>query len=576
VKRHTESKSSKRIKVAAVQTSEPESATPEARRSFLKAGIGLAAGASLVAAAGSSAAEAEAPVQGGPVKWDQTVDVVVCGAGNGGMSAALAAATGGAKTLVLEISIQVGGNTLMSGGVLHTAGQRTWEDYNKFTFGMHDQVLGKVFVETFWNEYIPWLQSQNAYISRPTPETIGYWGDWMLGHGEPGQLRHKMYFDSLMKGFTAAGGKTMLQTRVVKLFTDTEGRVIGVRAKTWRASPKEENQKFINIRARKTIMAIGGWIMDGEKKQKYLGGPVGDFAEHMCGPFSSGEGIEMCQAVGAGMSKHGWSTFSGNVACVTATPLLAGSMEGMLQLWREKKPEEWSADYSRGRLTVPVGWLGTFTQLGNPSKAILVNHEGKRFIDESSPVLARYPRHTHAIARQSHGFAWLIADKKIYDATPGAEARIKQIIDEGGILGTNGNVIVANSLTEFADALARASVARGAFLRTIAEYNKAVDENKQEELEVSHFTGNNSGGYAIRTPPFYAIPVRSDPYFLFGGIRMDQDGRALDPQSAPISNLYVPPPLGGSGQSDIYMGGIGCAGTFGFRAGRHAARSLKA
>jgi len=36
------------------------------------------------------------------------------------------------------------------------------------------------------------------------------------------------------------------------------------------------------------------------------------------------------------------------------------------------------------------------------------------------------------------------------------------------------------------------------------------------------------------------------------------------------------PPLGGSGQSDIYMGGIGCAGTFGFRAGRHAARSLKA
>jgi succinate dehydrogenase/fumarate reductase flavoprotein subunit len=284
------------------------------RREFLvKAGFGLAAagvgGAALAAAAGSSTAQAASPV-GGPVHWDYDVDIVVAGAGNGGMSAALAAAVAGAKTLVLEISTQIGGNTLMSGGILHTAGCRTWEEYNKFSFGLHDQVLGKVFVETFWNEYVPWLQTQGAYFSRPTPEVPGYYGDYHLGHGEPGQLRHKLYFDSLVKRFESAGGTILRKTRVVKIYADSEGRVIGVRAKTWRDSPRDEDQHWINVRAKKTIMAIGGWIMDGEKKQKYLG-QDGYFGQHMCGPFSSGEGIELCQAVGAGLSKTGWSSFSG-------------------------------------------------------------------------------------------------------------------------------------------------------------------------------------------------------------------------------------------------------------------------
>ncbi len=101
--------------------------------------------------------------------WDYEVDVVVAGSGNGGMSAALASATAGLNTLLVEFSTQIGGNTLMSGGLMHTAGQRTWEDYNRYTFGLHDQVLARVYVETFWNEYIPWLQSQGAYMSRPSP-----------------------------------------------------------------------------------------------------------------------------------------------------------------------------------------------------------------------------------------------------------------------------------------------------------------------------------------------------------------------------------------------------------------------
>jgi len=558
---------------------EDSSAQAEAtvdRRDFLvKAGLGLAAasgGGAALAASGPSTQAASST--GGSAHWDYDVDVVVAGSGNGGMSAALVAAKGGAKTLLVEISTQIGGNTLMSGGILHTAGQRTWEDYNKFTQGLHDQVLGKVFVESFWNEYIPWLQSQGAYMSRPTPETPGYYGDYHLGHGEPGQLRHKLYFDSLVKAYEGAGGSILMKTRVTKLHTDAEDRVIGLRAKTWRDSPRDENQHWINVRAKKTIMAIGGWIMDGERKQKYFG-QDGYFAQHMCGPFSSGEGLDICQAVGAGLSKSGWSTFSGGPEVVTATPLMAGDMDAMLKMWSETPPEQWSQPYSRGRIYAPLGWLGVFPQFGNGSRGILVNKLGLRFIDESSPVHARYPRVAQAISRQPGGFVWLIVDKKIYDAVPGSEAILQQIIAEGGVLGTHGNVIIANSLAEFADALLAAGVYKGALLKTIEEYNNAVDKGTQEELIVSHFTGNDSGGYAIRTPPFYAVPLRADAYLCFGGLRMNQHGQALDPQGVPVPNLYAPPPLGGGIQNEVYTGSIGSAGVFGYLAGKHATEALK-
>jgi len=245
------------------------------RRELLAQGASVGAGAAMLVGTGSAMAAATggARARGNApagITWDQETDVLVCGAGNGGMSAALAAAEGGAKTLLLEISIQVGGNTLMSAGNLHSNGQRTWEAYNEFSEGFHDQVLGKVYIETFWNEYIPFLQSMGAYMSRPSPDAPGPIGDWYLGKGEPGQLRHKLYFDSLVKAYQARGGSILLQTRVRKLLTDEEGNVFGVRAQVWEKHPREKNQKWISIKAKKVILAIGGWIMDGERKARYL------------------------------------------------------------------------------------------------------------------------------------------------------------------------------------------------------------------------------------------------------------------------------------------------------------------
>jgi hypothetical protein len=165
---------------------------------------------------------------------------------------------------------------------------------------------------------------------------------------------------------------------------------------------------------------------------------------------------------------------------------------------------------------------------------------------------------------------------------------LKKVIAEGGTKGTHGNVIISNTLEEFAEALGRAGMYKGAFLKTIAEYNRAVDEGTLDKLPVSRFTDRGSGtvldvrggvikdivGRAIRTGPFYAIPVAASPYLIHGGLRIDADAQVLDAQGVPVPNLYAPPPLGGGVQNVIYMGAIASAGTFGYRAAKHALKAL--
>ncbi|HZQ59940.1 MAG TPA: FAD-dependent oxidoreductase [Casimicrobiaceae bacterium] len=57
-----------------------------------------------------------------PHVWDREVDLLVCGAGAGGMSAAIVAAQEGLEVLVCEKTSQVGGTTATSGGAIWVPG----------------------------------------------------------------------------------------------------------------------------------------------------------------------------------------------------------------------------------------------------------------------------------------------------------------------------------------------------------------------------------------------------------------------------------------------------------------------
>src|SRR5258708_8209110 len=81
------------------------------RRSF------LASGAAVVAIAEAPAAQAAEAIA-----WDREVDVVVIGAGAGGLVAAIAAREKGASVLIVEKNFDIGGRALMSFWGLYIGG----------------------------------------------------------------------------------------------------------------------------------------------------------------------------------------------------------------------------------------------------------------------------------------------------------------------------------------------------------------------------------------------------------------------------------------------------------------------
>ena len=89
-----------------------EAQTQIDRRRFLTSG-----------AAAGVAATAALPVQPADgIGWDREVDVVVIGAGAGGLPAAIAAREKGASVLIVEQNFDIGGRAMMSFGGLYIGG----------------------------------------------------------------------------------------------------------------------------------------------------------------------------------------------------------------------------------------------------------------------------------------------------------------------------------------------------------------------------------------------------------------------------------------------------------------------
>src|SRR5258707_535584 len=85
------------------------------RRRFLTSGAAM--GAAAVAAA--PAAQAQTTNE---IKWDREADVVVLGAGAGGLVASIAAREKGASVIAVEMNFDIGGRCMMSFGGLYIGG----------------------------------------------------------------------------------------------------------------------------------------------------------------------------------------------------------------------------------------------------------------------------------------------------------------------------------------------------------------------------------------------------------------------------------------------------------------------
>ncbi len=489
-------------------------------------------------------------------------DVVVVGAGNAAICAALAAREHqGLEVLVLERAPEAesGGNTRFTAGAIRFAysgvedlrelmPDLTEEEIARTDFGAYteDQFFDDMarvtenradpdLVELLVRRSKPtllWLRSKGMRFApiygRQAFKVDGrfkFWGGLTVEAwgGGPGIV------EAQKAAAAKHGVRIAYEARVMSLLHDDDG----VHGLTVRYRGKTRT-----IRCRAVVLAAGGFEANPEWRTRYLG-PGWDLAKVRGTRFNTGDGIRMALEAGAAPCGN-WS------GCHAVG-------------WDRNAPEF-------GDLAVGDGFQKHSYPFG-----IMLNAAGERFVDEGADFRNyTYAKYGAVILRQPSQFAWQIFDRKVLHLLRD-EYRIRQVTK-----------VTADTLDALVTKLDDVDAARA--LETIRQYNAAVrtdigfnpnvkDGRCTQGLRVPKSNWANP----IDEPPFEAYAVSCGITFTFGGLRITTDAQVLDTDGIPIPGLYAAGELVGGLFYFNYPGGTGLmsGAVFGRIAGDsagHAAR----
>ncbi len=415
-------------------------------------------------------------------------DVVVVGAGNAGMCAALAARGEGARVLVLEAAPfdERGGNSRFTAGALRfvyngvddllklcdlSETELATSDFGTYTTDQYYDDLGRLtdyrsnpdmaeLLVMKSQETLLWMRSQGIRFapmySRQAFKHEGkfvFWGGLALEAwgGGPG----------LVEGLFKAAEERQIQIAYEAsgeaLIADDDG-VHGVVAKV--------EGKTTRIPAKAVILASGGFEANAEMRTRYLG-PGWDLAKVRGTRFNTGVGIKMALDIGA-MPYGNWS------GCHAVG-------------WDYNAPEF-------GDLAV-----GDNFQKHSYPFAIMVNADGVRFCDEGADFRNyTYAKYGREILNQPHQFAWQIFDQQVVHLQRD-EYRIRQVTK-----------VTADTIEALAGKMAEyAPVDKTRFLETVREYNAAVQRDIPYNPTVKD--GRATKGLAINKTN-WAMPIEKPPF----------------------------------------------------------------
>jgi tricarballylate dehydrogenase len=488
-------------------------------------------------------------------------DVIVVGAGNAAMCAALAAAEAGARVVVLERAQldDRGGNTRFTAGAMRvaydglddllelmpdlSAEERANTDFGSYPADAFFDDMARVtdfranpdLVEVLVRESRPalaWMRSKGIRFmpmyGRQAFKTNGGWRFWggltvEAWGGGPGLV------EAEFRAAEAAGIEVRYGVRVTELLRDG-ARVAGVRAR----SEGERRE----LRARAVVLACGGFEANAEWRTRYLG-PGWDLAKVRGTRFNTGDGIRMALDEGA---------------------LPAGNWSGCHAVgWDRNAPPF-------GDLAVGDGFQKHSYPFG-----IMVNAQGKRFVDEGADFRNyTYAKYGRVVLQQPGQFAWQVFDAKV-DHLLRDEYRIRQVTR-----------VEADSLEELAGKLD--GVDAQAFLAEVAAFNAAVRTDVAFDPTVKD--GRSTQGLAIPksnwanpldAPPYKAFAVTCGITFTFGGIAITPDAQVIDADGGTIPGLFAAGEMIGDLFYNNYPGGTGltAGSVFGRIAGTCAARHAR-
>jgi tricarballylate dehydrogenase len=484
-------------------------------------------------------------------------DVVVVGAGNAALCAAIAARERGAQVIMFERAPEAesGGNSRFTAGAFrfayrgmeelkaimpHLSGEEVastdfgtydegqfFDDMFRVTENRSEPDLVEILVRSSFDT-VKWLHKLGIYFlpayGRQAFKVDGrfrFWGGLTVEchGGGPGLI------SALTKIAESRGVKIHYGTAVCDLLYDGK-RVNGVVVRS--ADGTSE------IEAQAVVLACGGFEANAEMRTRYLG-PGWDLAKVRGTRFNTGDGIRMALDIGASA---------------------AGNWSGCHAVgWDRNAPEF-------GDLAVGDGFQKHSYPFG-----IMINANGLRFVDEGADFRNyTYAKYGREILLQPEQFAWQIFDKKVQHL----------LRDEYRIRGATK--VVANTIQELAAKLE--GVDAKTFLETLTSYNAAVRSEvpfnptvKDGRSTVGLQIPKSNWAQTIEEAPFEAYQVTCGITFTFGGLRVDRGGQVISNEFKPIPGLFAAGELIGGLFYFNYPGGAGlmAGAVFGRLAGVSAA-----
>ncbi|MFQ5879869.1 MAG: FAD-dependent tricarballylate dehydrogenase TcuA [Dehalococcoidia bacterium] len=484
-------------------------------------------------------------------------DVIVIGAGNAALSAAIAAREAGARVLVLEKAPHHlrGGNTYFTGGGLrfpyngldhiralipdltvdeartidvgHYPQPQLYSDLMRLTEGLSDPDMVQTLVTSAYPTML-WLRQRGLrwvlMYGRQAYRVEGrlrFWGGLIVEAVGGG----KGLSDQLFAAAEAMGVDMMYDAKAARLLTDQRGAVTGVAVRT----PDDT----LSLAAGAVVLACGGFEANPEMRARYLG-PDWELVKVRGTRYNTGDGLRMALEIGAQPYGH-WSSCHAVAWDLNAPPYGDRVLTDLFQ-----------------KHSYPLG--------------IVVNLHGRRFLDEGADFRNyTYVRYGRELMRQPQRVAFQIFDGKVLDILRD-EYRIAQ-----------ATKATAETVEDLADHL---GIDREGLAQTVRDFNAAVQPGhfNPAVLDGTATQGidppKSNWAQPIDTPPFVGYAVTCGITFTFGGLRIvPKTAQALDTEDRLIPGLYAAGELVGGLFYHNYPGGAGlmAGAVFGRIAGRSAA-----
>lgn len=463
-------------------------------------------------------------------------DVVIVGGGGAGLAAAILAREAGASCMVLEADKKLGGATALSAAVLYAAGtsvQRargiagdTADAMFHYMMTLAGWEADPRIVRILCDQSAPALEWLVGIGVEFPPEYLVCSGVDDTPRGHPSRGAGGSVAECLINTAGARGAEHALKTRVESLIVE-KGRVVGVRA------------EGVELRAEAVIIATGGFGNNPQMIERLFptAAQHGDwtYAVHFAAPFILGDGVTLGESVGAE---------------------IVGKDTGLL---------------------LPTSGLGKFVEAFLPPWIMLVNRNGKRFMNECAP----YAVSGYIINAQpgQHGYA--IFDE-IALVEGSQDMRFADPYHSGAAMPTweynllrksiaSGRILKADSIAQLANQI---GIPAGALESSVERYNGYCEAGKDCE-----FFKETERYFPLRNPPYYAREVRASVIGQTGaGLNVNERAQVLDTLGHPIPGLYAAGEVLGCSCGKRYSGGgVGIlnAMVFGRIAGREAASEAK-